>query len=138
MAPAKYCETINLRRLGILTGGGDCPGLNAVIRAIAKTAMTCFGVTVIGIEDGFEGLIEGHMHQLSNLDVSGILSLGGTILGTSNKGDPFHYPVVETDQEVRSSTLPSRLYKIIKTGISTLWSLLAETAPCTSARSFMN
>jgi 6-phosphofructokinase 1 len=101
MAPAKYCETINLRRLGILTGGGDCPGLNAVIRAVAKTAMTRFGVTVIGIEDGFEGLIEGHMHQLSNLDVSGILSLGGTILGTSNKGDPFHYPVVETNQEVK-------------------------------------
>src|SRR5207247_6784050 len=101
MAPAKYCETIKLRRLGILTGGGDCPGLNAVIRAVTKTAMTRFGVTVIGIEDGFEGLIEGRMHELSNLDVSGILSLGGTILGTSNKGDPFHYPVVETSKEVK-------------------------------------
>src|SRR5437867_11997399 len=100
MAPAKCYETINLRRLGILTGGGDCPGLNAVIRAVAKTAMTRFGVTVIGIEVGFEGLIEGHMHELSNLDVSGILSVGGTILRSSKKGDPFHAPVVQTSKEV--------------------------------------
>jgi phosphofructokinase-like protein len=95
------CETANLHRLGILTGGGDCPGLNAVIRAIAKTAITRYGVTVIGIEDGFEGLIEGRMRELSIADVSGILSLGGTILGTSNKGDPFHYPVVNENREVR-------------------------------------
>jgi ATP-dependent phosphofructokinase / diphosphate-dependent phosphofructokinase len=95
------CETANLHRLGILTGGGDCPGLNAVIRAIAKTAMTRYGVTVIGVEDGFEGLIEGRMRELSNADVSGILTLGGTILGTSNKGDPFHYPVVDSNREVR-------------------------------------
>jgi ATP-dependent phosphofructokinase / diphosphate-dependent phosphofructokinase len=96
-----FCETANLHRLGILTGGGDCPGLNAVIRAIAKTAMTRYSVTVIGIEDGFEGLIEGRMRELSNADVSGILTLGGTILGTSNKGDPFHYPVVSANREVK-------------------------------------
>jgi len=82
----------NLGRIGILTGGGDCPGLNAVIRAIAKPAMHEFGATVIGIEDGFEGLVEGRMRELTNHDVSGILAQGGTILGTSNKGDPWHYP----------------------------------------------
>ena len=84
-----------LRRLGILTGGGDCPGLNAVIRAVAKPAMTEYGMTVIGIEDGFEGLVEERMRELSNRDVSGIINLGGTILGTSNKGDPWHYPTEE-------------------------------------------
>lgn len=81
------------KRIGILTGGGDCPGLNGVIRAVTKTAQHCHGATVIGIEDGFEGLVEGRMRELSHQEVSGILGLGGTILGTSNKGDPWHYPV---------------------------------------------
>jgi 6-phosphofructokinase 1 len=87
----------SLRRIGILTGGGDCPGLNAVIRAVAKSAMTDFNATVIGIEDGFEGLVEGRMHELRNADVSGIINQGGTILGTSNKGDPWHYPTEGPD-----------------------------------------
>lgn len=82
-----------LHRIGILTGGGDCPGLNAVIRSVAKPAMSFFDAKVIGILDGFEGLVEGRMRELSRLDVSGIINLGGTILGTSNKGDPFRYPV---------------------------------------------
>lgn len=85
--------TSSVRRIGILTGGGDCPGLNGVIRAVTKTAQTSYGATVIGIEDGFEGLVEGRMRELSHRDVCGILGLGGTILGTSNKGDPWHYPV---------------------------------------------
>ena len=81
-----------LRRVGILTGGGDCPGLNAVIRSIAKPAMSSFNAKVFGILDGFEGFVEGRMRELTRLDVSGIINLGGTILGTSNKGDPFHFP----------------------------------------------
>jgi len=80
-------------RLGLLTGGGDCSGLNAVVRAVTKTAMGEFGATVIGIEDGFEGLVESRMRELTNRELSGILNLGGTILGTSNRGDPWHYPV---------------------------------------------
>jgi len=88
------------KRLGILTGGGDCPGLNAVIRAVAKSAMNEGGYEVIGIEDGFEGLVEGRMRHLRNSDVSGILTAGGTILGTSNKGDPWHYPVKGADGKV--------------------------------------
>ncbi|MFH0733068.1 MAG: ATP-dependent 6-phosphofructokinase [bacterium] len=80
-----------IKRIGILTGGGDCPGLNAVIRGVAKPAHD-YGMQVIGILDGFEGLVEGKAQQLYNKDVSGILSLGGTILGSSNKGDPFHWP----------------------------------------------
>jgi 6-phosphofructokinase 1 len=84
-----------LKRIGILTGGGDCPGLNAVIRSVAKPAMAHFNSTVIGIIDGFEGLVEGRARELTPMDVSGIIHQGGTILGTSNKGDPFHFPMGE-------------------------------------------
>ena len=81
----------SIRRLGILTGGGDCPGLNAVIRAVAKTAILQYGIEVIGIEDGFQGLIEHRVRPLSTKDVSGILTRGGTILGSNNKANPSHY-----------------------------------------------
>ncbi|RPI03984.1 MAG: ATP-dependent 6-phosphofructokinase [Ignavibacteriae bacterium] len=89
----------HLKRIGILTGGGDCPGLNAVIRSIAKPAMTRYQSTVIGILDGFEGLVEGRMKELTPKDVGGIVNMGGTILGTSNKGNPFQFPV-ETPQGI--------------------------------------
>ncbi|MEE9225266.1 MAG: ATP-dependent 6-phosphofructokinase [Bacteroidota bacterium] len=89
--------TARLNRIGVLTGGGDCPGLNAVVRSVAKPAMSFFECTVVGILDGFEGLVEGRMRELSRLDVSGIINLGGTILGTSNKGDPFHYAANSAD-----------------------------------------
>ncbi len=80
-----------IQRLGILTGGGDCPGLNAVIRAVTKTAILNYGVEVFGIEDGFLGLVQNRVHQLSVAQTSGILTVGGTILGTSNKCDPRRY-----------------------------------------------
>jgi phosphofructokinase-like protein len=86
---------MELKRIGILTGGGDCPGLNAVIRSVAKPAMGLFGAKVIGILDGFEGMVEGRYRELTPLDVMGIINQGGTILGTSNKGDPFHFPMGE-------------------------------------------
>ena len=79
------------RTVGILTGGGDCPGLNAVIRAITKIAIIDSRCEVIGIHDGFEGAVEGHARKLGYDDVSNILNLGGTILGTSNKANPFEY-----------------------------------------------
>ena len=86
---------MKLNRIGILTGGGDCPGLNAVIRSIAKPAMSHFNSRVIGIMDGYEGLVEGRHRELTPIDVLGIINQGGTILGTSNKGDPFHFPMGE-------------------------------------------
>jgi 6-phosphofructokinase 1 len=82
-----------IERIGILTGGGDCPGINAVIRAVAKTAMFDYGWECFGIEDGFLGLIEDHVRPLSREDVSNILTRGGTILGTSNKANPQRYAV---------------------------------------------
>ncbi|HET8744322.1 MAG TPA: ATP-dependent 6-phosphofructokinase [Ramlibacter sp.] len=79
------------KRIGILTGGGDSPGLNAVIRAVAKSLMQDAGAEVFGFVDGFAGMIEQQVRRLSYADVSGILTLGGTILGTSNKANPFAY-----------------------------------------------
>lgn len=78
------------KRIGILTGGGDCPGLNAVIRAVAKSALSQ-GWTVLGFKDGYKGLVENNCVRLENRDVSGIIVKGGTILGTNNKANPFRY-----------------------------------------------
>jgi phosphofructokinase-like protein len=82
-----------LNRIGILTGGGDAPGLNAVIRAVVKSACND-GIECIGLEDSFDGLIEpGRWRPLTPHDVRGIMRLGGTVLGTTNRGNPFAYPV---------------------------------------------
>ena len=82
-----------VKRVGILTGGGDCPGLNAVIRAVTKAAITSHDLEIFGIEDGYLGLIEDRIRPLGFDDVSNILDLGGTILGSSNKADPARYCV---------------------------------------------
>jgi phosphofructokinase-like protein len=79
------------RTVGILTGGGDCPGINAVIRAATRTAFQ-FGWDVVGIEDGFDGLLRRKVRRLTPDDVRGILPVGGTILGTTNRVNPFEYP----------------------------------------------
>ena len=80
-----------LKRIGVLTGGGDCPGLNAVIRAVVKTAISDYRLEAFGVEDGFDGLVQNKIRPLSYDDVSGILTAGGTILGASNRADPFAY-----------------------------------------------
>jgi ATP-dependent phosphofructokinase / diphosphate-dependent phosphofructokinase len=78
-----------IKRIGILTGGGDAPGLNAVIRAVVKSAANS-GIETIGLEDSFDGLLEPDRSRLlTPRDVTGILRLGGTILGTLNRGNPF-------------------------------------------------
>jgi 6-phosphofructokinase 1 len=103
------------RSIAILTGGGDCPGTNAVIRAVAKKAILELGIEVIGIEDGFEGLIHRRWRKLHYADVSGILTVGGTILGTSNKSDPYRY-AVEKGESLRfrdvSKTVIANLKKL--------------------------
>ncbi len=80
-----------ISRIGVLTGGGDCPGLNAVIRVVTKAAINELDLEVVGIEDGYLGLIMNNMHPLTIDDVSNILNRGGTILGTSNKANPAHF-----------------------------------------------
>ena len=82
-----------MNRIGVLTGGGDAPGLNAVIRAVVKTAHNS-SVEVLGLEDSFDGLIYAEKSRpLTPRDVTGILRLGGTILGTVNRGNPFAEPI---------------------------------------------
>ena len=78
-------------RIGVLTGGGDCPGLNAVIRAVTKSLIHRASAEVIGIEQGFLGLIERRVRPLDMRSVAGIMAIGGTILGTHNKANPFGY-----------------------------------------------
>src|SRR3954469_6997628 len=86
-----------IARIGVLTGGGDAPGLNAVILAVVKTPSNR-GLEVLGLEDSFDGLIEPDRSRvLTPHDVTGILRLGGTILGTVNRGDPFHHPVATSE-----------------------------------------
>ena len=78
-------------RLGILTGGGDCPGLNAAIRAVVRHAHEANGATVLGFRDGWRGVLDGTIEELGPDEVSGILQRGGTILGTSGV-QPFREP----------------------------------------------
>lgn len=90
------------RRIGILTGGGDCPGLNPVIRAVVKRGVTQLGWEVVGIRDSFNGLLSApyDVVELDRDSVRGILTKGGTILGTTNKGDPFKFPMKQADGSV--------------------------------------
>lgn len=86
------------KRIGLVTGGGDCPGLNAVIRAVVIGAINC-GWEVFGIEKGFEGLLHPErVHLLNTQDVRGIIYRGGTILGTTNRGNPFKHKITEDGQ----------------------------------------
>lgn len=90
-----------VKRLGILTGGGDAPGLNAVIRAVVKTACLNFDCDIIGIHDGYDGLVgEERARPLRPNDVAGLLARGGTILGAANRGNPFARKVMRAGQEV--------------------------------------
>lgn len=89
-----------IKRIGILTGGGDAPGLNAVIRAIVKSAILHYNLGVSGFLNGFGGLIKNQVRELNLRDVVGILPRGGTILGTTNRDNPFHYPVIKEGKRV--------------------------------------
>lgn len=87
-------------KIGILTGGGDCSGLNATIRSVAKSLILSQNAEIVGIQDGFLGFIEKRCKPLRYDDLSGILSLGGTLLGTSNRSSPFDYNGKDISQEV--------------------------------------
>ena len=82
-----------IKRIGILTAGGDSPGLNAAIRGVGKTALGYYGMEIIGFRDGFRGLVENHRLKLDKSTLSGILTVGGTILGTSR--DKPHRMVID-------------------------------------------
>ncbi len=100
------------KRIGVLTGGGDAPGLNAAIRAVVKTAVLRYGWSVVGFEDGYEGAIVGRARELGLDDVRGLLVRGGTILGASNRADPFwfrHPELGDSEPRDHSRTLVATL-----------------------------
>jgi len=95
-------------RIGILTGGGDCPGLNGVIRAATLHARQTYGWEVVGIRNGFEGLYEEELVDLTPHGVQNMLPRGGTMLGSSNRANPFAYPVKLPDGRVEIHDVSTR------------------------------
>jgi len=115
------------RCIGICTGGGDAPGLNAVIRAAVKSAILKYKWKVIGIPDGFDGLIwPEKSYELTLKDVSGILPRGGTILGTTNRGNPFKYCTVENGKETTRDISDEVIANAGKLGIDAVISIGGE------------
>jgi len=109
------------KTIGVLTGGGDCPGLNAVIRGVVKASITQYNMRVLGFEDGYEGLIEKRAVPLDWMSVSGILTQGGTILGTSNTANPFRWPVKDEKGNVNFTDVSDKAAEYVKElGIDTL------------------
>ncbi len=103
------------RRIGILTSGGDCPGLNAAIRGVARASYEMFDAEFIGISDGYRGLIQGEYREMHKEDFSGILTLGGTILGTSRQ--PYrNMRVIEADNIDKVAAMKEN-YKKMKLGL---------------------
>ena len=100
------------RRIGILTSGGDCPGLNAAIRGVARAAYEMFDAEIIGIHDGYRGLIDGDYSEMKRSQFSGILTLGGTILGTSRT--PFRDMRKIGDDNVDKVAAMKKTYKDLK------------------------
>ena len=122
--------------IGICTGGGDAPGLNAVIRAAVKAAILKYKWKVIGIPDGFDGLIyPERSHELTLKDVSGILPRGGTILGTTNRGNPFKYKTVENGREVVVDVAPLVVENARRLGLDAVHRRAHADTPSTCSRS---
>jgi phosphofructokinase-like protein len=110
-----YCMR-KVQRIGILTGGGDCPGLNAVIRAAVRTATRDHDLEVLGIQLGFEGLLNKSCMPLTAELIRGILPKGGTLLRTTNRGNPFEYPT-EAGAEDKSKLLVRNIEELGLDGI---------------------
>jgi len=100
-------------RIGVATCGGDCPGLNSVIRAVVKTAINNYGYEVIGFKDGYLGLVYNRFVKLKLSDASGLLDRGGTILGTTNNFDPFSV-LVDHDGESQYRDMSDRVIDTLK------------------------
>ncbi|NPV27775.1 MAG: 6-phosphofructokinase [Firmicutes bacterium] len=109
-----------IKKIAVLTGGGDCPGLNAVIRAVVKTAINEYGLEVVGFLDGFNGAIYNRIRPLGLSDISGILPRGGTILGTTNRDNPFAYPVIQDGQRITVDVSDQVIENIYRNGAQAL------------------
>jgi 6-phosphofructokinase 1 len=110
-----------MRRIGISTGGGDAPGLNAVIRAACKTAINDYGYEVMGIRNGLDGLFEpGGVFTLNHHEVRGILPQGGTILGSANRGNPFTRKVEREGETIYEDITDKYIERIKLLGLDAL------------------
>lgn len=102
------------KRIGILTGGGDCPGLNSVIRAVVLHARNTYGWETVGIRNGFEGLYEEEYLDLDPAKMDHLLGRGGTMLGSSNRANPFAYPLKLPDGRVEIHDVSARCLANLK------------------------
>jgi len=112
-----------IEKIGVLTAGGDCPGLNAVIRAVVKSAVVVHGWEVVGIKDGFEGLIADNPHTTVPLtlnSVNGILTRGGTILGAASRTNPFLYTKRLKGDEIVIDVTPRVMERIDELGLDAI------------------
>ena len=100
-----------VKTIGILTSGGDCPGLNSAIRGVVRPALDKYSIKVMGIKNGYRGLITGNANQLTQDDISGILTRGGTFLGTSRE-KPFKNP--EKDSKTGKTPVESIIHNYEK------------------------
>jgi phosphofructokinase-like protein len=124
-----------VKKIGVLTGGGDCPGLNAVIRAITRTAILKYGVEVEGFLNGYKGLYNGDTVKLDMNTTSGILHRGGTILYTSNKTNLFKMPFKENGEIIYKDLSDVGVENIKKAGMDALI-IIGGDGTLTSARDF--
>lgn len=124
-----------IKKIALLTGGGDCPGLNAVIRAVTRTAILQYGYEVVGYKFGYRGLYNNELIPLTLDTVSGILHRGGTILYSSNKDNLFDYTVEENGVPVKKDVSDVAVENLKKEGIDALV-VIGGDGTLTSARDF--
>ncbi len=124
-----------VKKIALLTGGGDCPGLNAVIRAVTKTAILEYGYEVIGYRFGYRGLYNNHYINLDIDTVDGILHKGGTILWSSNKDNLFDYLVEENGKKVKKDVSDVAVENLKKENVDALV-IVGGDGTLTSARDF--
>lgn len=124
-----------IKKIALLTGGGDCPGLNAVIRAMTRSAILNYGYEVIGYKFGYRGLYNNDFISLDLSSVSGILSRGGTILYSSNKDNLFDYTVEEDGKTVKKDVSDVAVENMKKEGVDVLV-VIGGDGTLTSARDF--
>lgn len=127
--------TKGIKKIALLTGGGDCPGLNAVIRAVTRSAILNYGYEVIGYKFGYRGLYNNDFIQLDLSTVSGLLSRGGTILYSSNKDNLFDYSVEEAGNIVKKDVSDVAVENLRKEGVDVLI-VIGGDGTLTSARDF--
>ena len=128
---------MEIKRIGVMTGGGDCPGLNAVIRAVVKTAIRKYNYEVIGFRDGYRGLVKNDYVKMTESSVSGILDRGGTILGSSNRDNPFKF-LIEKNGVTEERDMSERVIENISIHEIDAMVFIGGDGTLTSARDFYN